>query len=333
MRVAIVIPTFNAGDLFDEVLRGCLAQEYEPGFEIIVIDSGSADCTLSVTRRHGVRFHQIPNSDFGHGRTRNLALTLTDADVIAYLTQDATPASTSWLAHLVAPLHLSPRIAAAYGRQQPRPGCRPTVKRDVVDTFRRLGPPDGLVLHGEQFDRASSFESRFFSNVNSAVRSDVLRNIPFRDVRYAEDQALAADLRDAGLHFAYAASAAVLHSHDLGIVEYFRRLVDEFSGLEATIGRAQRVTLARHLGAVASHSLLDVLRAVTDPDYEPRMRARYALSAPMYQIARRLAIIVGRSRWAPTEHPLLSHDTRRRHAAAAPVRHDVARDSGAPRSI
>lgn len=333
MRAAIVIPTFNAGDLFHEVLASCLAQEYEPGFEVVVIDSGSSDRTLSIAHHHRVRVHQIPNADFGHGRTRNLALTLSDAHVIAYLTQDATPVGTSWLAQLVSPLDLSPRIAAVYGRQQPRAQCRPTVKQDVIRTFRRLGPSEGLVLHGAPFDRDSNFESRFFSNVNSAVRSDVLRKIPFRDVRYAEDQALAADLRVAGLVFAYAPGAVVLHSHDLGALEYFRRLVDEFAGLEAAIGRTPRVSVGRHLVAAGSHATRDAFLALTDPDYEPSTRVRYVLTAPLYQVARRLAIAVGRSRWAPTEHPRLSHDARRRLLAATRSDHEAADAPGAPRSV
>ena len=46
MDVSIVIPTKNAGPLFDKVLDRVFKQETEYTYEVICVDSGSSDNTF-----------------------------------------------------------------------------------------------------------------------------------------------------------------------------------------------------------------------------------------------------------------------------------------------
>jgi glycosyltransferase involved in cell wall biosynthesis len=48
--VSIVVPSFNQGPFIRETLESCLAQDYRP-LEVIVVDGGSADETLSILRQ------------------------------------------------------------------------------------------------------------------------------------------------------------------------------------------------------------------------------------------------------------------------------------------
>jgi len=50
--VSIVVPSFNQGRYIGETLRSCLAQDYRP-IEILVMDGGSTDDTVSVLRSFG----------------------------------------------------------------------------------------------------------------------------------------------------------------------------------------------------------------------------------------------------------------------------------------
>ena len=89
----------NGAELLDEVLAALTGQVIDEPFEVLVIDSGSTDGSLEIVAAHpGVRLLQIDKSEFGHGRTRNLGVQSTTGDLIAFLTQDATPASEHWLA-------------------------------------------------------------------------------------------------------------------------------------------------------------------------------------------------------------------------------------------
>src|SRR5207245_3001369 len=68
---SIVLLTFNGEEYLEELLDAIAEQKTTFAFETIVIDSGSTDRTLEIVRRHAVRLHQIPNSKFNHGGTRN----------------------------------------------------------------------------------------------------------------------------------------------------------------------------------------------------------------------------------------------------------------------
>lgn len=318
MHAAVVIPTLNAGPRLEAVLDGCLAQCHDGSVEVVAIDSGSTDGTVGRLHRRGVAVHEIPNREFGHGRTRNLALTLTDAEVLAFLTQDARPVGNRWLTHLLAPFALGDHVAATCARQQPEPACRPTVKRDVVRLFRSLGPDTGVVVQ--------TGPAPFFSNVSSAVRRSALEATPFRDVPYAEDRALALDLVAAGRAVAYAPDAVVEHSHDLALWPYLKRMIDEFRALEA-LGLLDRPGVVRHMGAFLVGTAGDVAWSLRDPAYGALTRLRFAAGAPGYNVARRAAIALA-ARGLP--HRLgdrLSLEAEQRRAAA-PTAPPAPRDIG-----
>ena len=60
--VSIVIPTYNAKAWMQESLPHFLGQFYEGDWEILIIDSGSTDGTLSLVEPHErIQVHSIPN--------------------------------------------------------------------------------------------------------------------------------------------------------------------------------------------------------------------------------------------------------------------------------
>jgi rhamnosyltransferase len=298
VKATVAILTFNGQEFLDELLRACLAQDADFPFDVLVLDSGSTDGTLEILRRFpDVRLHQIPNREFGHGRTRNLAASLSDSAFVVYLTQDATPIGRTWLNDLLAPFYADPRLAGVFARQVPRPGCGPTTSREVLDVFR--DPP-----------------SDFFSNVCSAVRRSAWGEIRFRDVTYAEDRAFAADATAGGWHIRYAAKAAVHHSHDLPLAAYFLRMYDEAKGVAAT-GQRPRTDLLWLTGATVLSTLKDWRLLATNDGYQPRDTARWAVRVPAYNAARRLAIWLAGRPLPERVSGLLSLDAQRRRVATS----------------
>ncbi|MFZ8802301.1 MAG: glycosyltransferase family 2 protein, partial [Candidatus Calescibacterium sp.] len=71
--VSIVILTKNPGKRFREVIRQVFNQKTEDDFEVIVIDSGTTDGSLSCLENTSAKLIKINPSDFGHGKTRNYA--------------------------------------------------------------------------------------------------------------------------------------------------------------------------------------------------------------------------------------------------------------------
>jgi rhamnosyltransferase len=298
MKATIAILTYNAGEWIKGLLDSCAAQRVDFPFEILVIDSGSTDGTVEAVRsRDAVRLHQIPNSSFGHGRTRNLAVELAKGDFVVFVTQDAKPATEHWLDELLRPFDLSDKVACVYGKQVPHPDCCPTVKRDVINHFRSFGPDPFVMLQMDNPLLSSDAERdaiTFFSDVNSAVRRTTIQTVPFRDVQYAEDQALGRDMIKAGFIKAYAPLAAVVHSHSYPPRRYFARMYEEMLGLWTTTGRSIDTGLGRHVAIVLRNTAKDWRFILRDPDYSPGTKLKWLVQAPMYNVARRVAVRLAR---------------------------------------
>lgn len=287
----VAILTYNGEKYLDRILAAVADQDVDGEIEILVIDSGSSDATLKIVGRHaGVRLHEIPNSEFGHGRTRNLAAQLARGEFVAYLTHDAIPTSRSWLRELLAPFQLSARIVAVMGKQVPRPGSFPLQKYEIRGVFAGFGPDFGTsVFYRDDFvtDDGVLGAISFYSDVNSAARRRfLLDQIPYRDVRYAEDQLFGRDLVEAGFAKAYAPRAAVEHSNDLTRDEYRRRIFDETVGLRQIGFPIGPLSAGGRLRLTVRGILGDSLRIVRDPQFSAARKLYWLAVNPAYQITK-----------------------------------------------
>lgn len=287
----VVIPTYNGEQYLEEILSAIERQNWDGRVEILVIDSGSTDRTLDIVRKHpAVRLHEIPNSEFGHGRTRDLAAHLATGEFVAYLTHDATPASTRWLEELLAPMLDDDRIVAVLGKQLPRPHCHPMLKYEILGTFAGLGPDFGVsVFRGDRVygDRRQFEAAGFYSDVNAAARRDVLVGpVPYRDVSYAEDQLFGRDVIAAGMRKAYAPRAAVMHSNDLTVREASRRAFDEVVGLRRIGTVVPPMSHTQAFRATFAGIVRDSMRIIRDRQWSLGGRLRWLFVNPCYQVAK-----------------------------------------------
>ena len=295
MKATVALLTFNADPWLRELLDGVGRQKTDFEYEVLLIDSGSTDRTLEIAAEYPeVRFYQIPNSEFGHGRTRNLAAELSNSEYMVYLTHDAVPAHDYWLTELLRPFELSPKVACVLGKQIPRPDCCPTVKRDIIKVFAGFGP-DHLTMVAQAnpniAGQAAEDAIGFFSDVNSAVRRDLLvGEIPYRDINYAEDQAFGRDVIAAGLYKVYAPLGSVIHSHSYPPLKYLRRMYDEMVGLRRATGRSLQSPMWFHIAWALWATVADWRFILRDPSYRLRTKVKYIAQAPFYNAFRRLAI-------------------------------------------
>lgn len=287
----VAILTYNGETYLERILEAVSAQEVDGDFEILVIDSGSTDRTLEIVARFPeVRLHEIPNHEFGHGRTRNLAARLARGRYVAYLTHDAIPLGPRWLHELIAPFAIDAKVVGVMGKQVPRPRCFPLMKYEINGVFAQFGPDFGTtILYRDDFvqDEGTLGALTFYSDVNSAARREVLIDqIPYRDVRYAEDQMFGQDVIAAGWHKAYAPRGAVEHSNDLTLREFGARIFDETVGLRqigvvvppmSWLGRWRRTI--RSTGG-------DTLRLLRDSAYSWRRKLYWLVVNPAFHIVK-----------------------------------------------
>lgn len=86
MRTTIVIPCYNGEQFLLQTLKSIEAQTHKPN-EILLIDDGSTDNSISIAEEFDVNVHRNPKN-MGIGYTRQVGLDIADGDYVAYLSAD-----------------------------------------------------------------------------------------------------------------------------------------------------------------------------------------------------------------------------------------------------
>lgn len=219
MEVSIIVLTKNAGEGWERLLQRLFSQKFDGKYEVIVIDSGSTDDTVTTARRFPAKLVQIPTEEFHYGRTRNLGAGLARGKILVYISQDALPLQDDWLQKLLDNFN-DPSVAMVCGRQIPWQHTKPPEK-----FFHLYNFPD-FKIHVTAHDPDYYHDNLFISDVNSALRKDVWQQFRFSEkVIVAEDKELAKRLLNAGWKIIYEPEAPVYHAHDLSLKEAFERAV------------------------------------------------------------------------------------------------------------
>jgi rhamnosyltransferase len=239
-HVTIFIPTFNGGALLEEVLCGLEAQETPLAFEILGIDSGSQDGTVDRLRRHPVRVLEIPNHEFDHGLTRNRAVQEALGAIVVLTVQDATPASSDWLATMVSHFD-DPEVAGVYCHQIPRQDCSPFLRERLKSWVKGGGSPEvRQVKSPESFwkdlDHIQRWRTIAFDNVASAVRKSMALSHPFPRRRFGEDVTWAKGAILAGYKIVMEPRVAVIHSHRNSVWYEFKRAYLDHQNVNSLVG-------------------------------------------------------------------------------------------------
>jgi GT2 family glycosyltransferase len=97
-EVSVVIPNYNQRNLLDRVLRDLSLQQRLPE-EVVVVDNGSNDDSVTLARKHGVRVIEM-GSNQGFSRAVNRGVREARGEVVAILNNDVE-LDTEWLARLL----------------------------------------------------------------------------------------------------------------------------------------------------------------------------------------------------------------------------------------
>lgn len=169
----------------------------------------------------GVETLVIPQKEFNHGATRELARKHLNTDIVVMMTQDAYPQSSDFLEYLITPL-LEGKASVSYARQIPHQGA------DFFESFpRQFNYPETSHIRGiEDLETYGSY-TFFCSDSCAAWINSALDEIGgFFPVLTHEDAFAVARLLDKGHHIAYVAEAVVLHSHRYSLLQEFKRYFD-----------------------------------------------------------------------------------------------------------
>jgi rhamnosyltransferase len=231
--VSIIFLVYNGlSDHFSETLQSVLRQKTRFRYEIIAIDSGSTDGTHDFVRKYpAIHFHQISNSEFGHGKTRQLGAELSSGKYLVYLTQDATPTDENWLNNLINKLISKDDMVAVASRILPRIDAMPLRKYNVLSEWCAGSEDFEIKIDNiEEFKNLSGEEVRKYlkmHDVSSAYRAEFIKQKGFGDVAFGEDVIIARKILENGYVIGFASKSCVVHSHKYDIKRtYARNVID-----------------------------------------------------------------------------------------------------------
>lgn len=292
----MVIPTYNAGPGFEDLLRMLSAQEGNFDLETVVVDSGSTDDTVALAGRYGATVHRIPKEEFDHGATRNLGISRSSGEYVALTVQDAVPLDSSWLSAMVKNLEADERVAVVYGRHVPRPDAGPLTRALV----RGLASA-GLRKRVQEIRNPAEYEAlpprkkrrvAAFDNVSSCLRRSVWEEFPFEKTNFAEDLRWGKRAVEAGYRIVYEPSSVVVHSHERGPLYDLRRYYVDGLVLAELFGARPVPNLPR-LALGIPYSARHVYRLLRREEPGQRKKIRHLMTALRYAVPTQIGAYLG----------------------------------------
>lgn len=222
MKCILAVPTYNGNNLWKDTVEA-IVKFIPPQVLVHVVDSGSIDQTLQISKNSGFKTTSISSSDFNHGGTRNFCVNefIEDYDIAIFLTQDAVP-QEGFLEKIIEAFN-DPSVACAYGRQIPHYDANP-----IAQHARAFNYPQKSTINDLSSVPTVGLKSIFMSNSFSAYRLSVFKELGGfpSDTILCEDMFYTAKALNAGYKSAYVSDAIVRHSHNYTPLEEFRRYFD-----------------------------------------------------------------------------------------------------------
>ena len=218
METSIIIRSYNEEQYIGRLLSGIFEQNFGD-VEVVLVDSGSTDATLSIASQFGVRIVSIAKKDFSFGRSLNLGCEAAEGEFLVFASAHVYPLYRDWLERLLEPFE-NEKVALVYGKQ--RGG--ETTKFSEHRIFRQW------------FSDESNFNQPhpFCNNANAAVRRSCWQQLRYDETLTGlEDLDWAQRAVKNGWRIAYSADAVIAHVHNESWPGVFNRYCREAMAMKA----------------------------------------------------------------------------------------------------
>ncbi len=211
MNCSIVIRAFNEAEHLPRLFEGIRCQTIQD-VEIILVDSGSTDATVSIAQSYGAKICHIPSKEFTFGRSLNVGVSAATREYVVIASAHVYPVYPDWLERLLEPF-ANPQVGLTYGKQR---GPQ-TAKFSEKQIFYQWYP------------EKSNFRQTtpFCNNANAAIRRSLWEHHPYDETLTGlEDVAWAKWLLHQGYLVAYVSEAEIIHIHretPKGVYNRYRR--------------------------------------------------------------------------------------------------------------
>jgi len=245
-RVSVVIRSYNEEQHIGRLLAGILQQTVQD-VEIIVVDSGSTDATLSIAKRYPVKILSIRPEEFSFGHSLNIGCKAATGEFIVIASAHIYPLYKDWIEQLVAPM-ADPKVSVVYGKQR----GNETTKYFERQVFDRWFPEKSN----------PNQDHPFCNNANAAIRRSLWERIPYdEELTGLEDIDWAKRVMKLGYKVAYSATAEIVHVHDESPQRIYNRYRREAIAMKCIFPQ-ERFSLWDFMRLFIGNVVCDVYRAV-----------------------------------------------------------------------
>lgn len=211
MNCSIVIRAYNEEKHIGRLLEG-IRQQTVTDVEIILVDSGSTDGTVSVAEAFGARLVRIPSAEFTFGRSLNFGVRAATREFVVIASAHVYPVYPDWIESLLRPFE-DGQVALTYGKQRGPASAKYSEQQVYHQWYPDASKPDQ--------------PTAFCNNANAAIRRSLWERNPYDETLTGlEDVAWGKWAKEQGYRIAYVAEAEIVHIHNetpRGVYNRYRR--------------------------------------------------------------------------------------------------------------
>jgi len=245
MSLSIVIRAFNEEKHIGRLLYGISQQSY-PNPEVILVDSGSTDETLSIASQYPVKIVHITPENFTFGRSLNTGISAASGDLVVITSAHCYPVYPDWIEKLTRPL-TNQHIAMSYGKQ--RGG--ETNHFSEHQFFRKYFPNHSVTQQAHPYSH----------NANAAIRRKLWEIHAYdENLTGLEDLAWSSWAMESGYEIAYVAEAEVIHLHEETYQQVFNRYQREAIALKQILPKST-FPCGQFMRSLLESVILDLIQA------------------------------------------------------------------------
>ena len=225
-KIDVIIPIYKPDKKYDRLLQALKKQSLMPNHIYIIHTMAEGKEEKKENSRYAgmnnLSIINIRKEEFNHGGTRNKGVSMSDAEFVLMMTQDAVPADTHLLEELVRPF-AEEQVAATYARQLA------TKEVGVIEQYTRMfNYPEQEQKKTKEDLKRLGIKTYFCSDVCAMYRKSVYEKMGgfVTKTIFNEDMIMASKMIQAGYAIVYAAKAKVYHAHKYTGLQQFQRNFD-----------------------------------------------------------------------------------------------------------
>ena len=224
MDISIVIRAFNEEKHIGRLLFG-ITQQTSPNPEVILVDSGSTDETLTIAAQYPVKVVHIKPEHFTFGRSLNTGIAATTGDLVVIISAHCYPVYPDWLEKLTQPFR-NVNIALSYGKQR---GAESNHYSEH-QFFRKYFPDNSVMQQAHPYSH----------NANAVIRRNLWEIHSYDEsLTGLEDLAWSSWVMESGYEIAYVAEAEVIHEHHETLLQVYKRYLREAIALKQILPNSE----------------------------------------------------------------------------------------------